>query len=310
MSGAAARDDAGETRSSPDRLSRFLRITAALLAVLLVVFGLSLLVNSQAIVGSTHQRNAHSLEVMASALEEWPRTAQNIWRARGAVAFEHDEIGPVSVTKQDCGASGPASAPAQRFFPAGMKPGEGPRYQIVGKIDGQAECFQAEVQLERLIGLSRSASRFSHVLVVAPDQEVIEQFGATRLPVSDLPPLSPVSGFARSVVASIAGEKGSADAVSASLNASPGAARLRIADTDYYAYVRPFQIFVRSGRPCPGALSDPAEVKPPPPPPATGGRERTPATRRKRQCPAMPPPSHPPQKRRHPIAAANSMPSA
>ncbi|MET0308923.1 MAG: hypothetical protein ABW023_09485 [Sphingomonas sp.] len=227
------------------------------MATLVLIFAISLLVNSQALVGSTHQRNSHGLEIIASGLEGWPATARQIASVRkfdqnDHIGIRHPDFGDLQIDRVDCGDIA-VTAARERFFPTEARPGQGPLFKVSGTIDRSDKCFTARAPLEMIAGISRSGSRFSNIVLVTPDQTVIEQLGSAKLPIAKLPNLSPVNGFARSLVSGVFGGGKVDQTGPTGLDSSPGASRIQIADTAYYAYVQPIRIADASQRICPGA---------------------------------------------------------
>ena len=97
---------------------------------------------------------------------------------------------------------------------------------------------------------------------MTPDGRVIGQLGRSRLPIVKLPEFSPVDTFARDLTGAIlVTEKPAQPGSKPTLDTNPGAARIRIADIDYFAYVRPVRID-GSGRNCPTASSSFSQQQP------------------------------------------------
>ncbi|MFD1611142.1 hypothetical protein ACFSCW_04930 [Sphingomonas tabacisoli] len=265
-----------QSRSTP--LGKLGWIVGVLIGAILLAFAAAYLINSQALVGSIHQRNAASLEIIARNLERWPRTAREIARARQpgdmGITVSHPDFGAIKIASvADCAATSPPGAPMQDgLFQQGQLAGQGTLYHVVVRVENARQpCYAAEASLQKLVGLDRSGAEFLNLLIVAPDQSVLEQFGTGRLPVAKLPPMTIVSGFARTLVQSALTDKPvSGDAPAVTLDSAPGAARVQIADAEYFAYVRPFRVADASGRPCPGTKPLDA-AKPQAPPTSLGG---------------------------------------
>lgn len=266
-------------QSPPTTLSRIgqgARVAGIALVSLGLAFGGWLLITSQLVVSSAHQRNWQGLAVIANALESWPRDL--------TVSAERQ----FSSAKQDASGEKSATAPATdlgevifhysiclekdagsaAFFEPGQRPEETTRFIVSRPLnDDKKVCFRAAVPLDRVVALDRTASGFSNVLIVAPDASVIEQVGDASLPVTKLSDLAPVLRFAKDAVVAI--DKTSSAGISTAntnvgkldtspLDSNAGVSTIRIADVSYFAYVRPFTLSGK-GQTCPG----PADTKAP-----------------------------------------------
>jgi len=245
-------------------MGRWARLLALVGVSLGLAFGIGLLINSQAMVGNTNERNRHSLEVVANVLETWPRdlalVAELNYPEQNPYKIDHPDLGHLEIDYPPCPKV--EGKPEGSLFPAGKRAEDGAQVALSGAFPSDStHCYSTTVSLARLIELPRSSSDFSHLLILAPDGTLVEQFGTPRLPMTKLDKFSPVSDFARDVAGAIekkdysAGEK-----TQVPLNSSPGETRVDIGGTDYLAYVRPVR-FARSGRNCPEQAS-PAKPAP------------------------------------------------
>ena len=252
-------------------VGRWVRIAVAVFGVLALAFGVVLLVNSQALIGNAHKRNAHRMEVISGVLEAWPRTIADIAAANYTAdkkkplfekghPFLNPELGQVTIAYRSC-RDAPDATPDDRFFPRGTRPGEGPRFALTGVLkEADDVCFSTTVPLDRLVASGRTTSDFSHLLLAAPDGTVVEQFGNGSLPMTKLTDLRPVSNFARRVTDAVLDAKNAPEPDgSVALGAAPGVAIVRVADAEYYAYVRPFRLD-RMGRACPPDRASPTQA--------------------------------------------------
>lgn len=280
-------------QKQPKRWSRWVAVAALILALLGVGFGLTVLVNSQAVIGNAHRKNAHGLEIVASDLESWPRIIREIARNQMSAALpppaaeaadsktpvfplNHPDLGRFRIEYPECSE---LLLPVgdEPYFPVGARLGEGAQLKLASELEPGtfakpgSKCFSTSVSLERLLDIKRTAPEFSNLLVTTPDGRVIAQLGETRLPTVKLPDFTPVESFTRNLGSVIlVGDKAPAEPAKGkpTLDASPGAVRIRIADADYFAYIRPVQID-GSARKCPTTS--------PPPPMGAGVPGRAPS---------------------------------
>lgn len=245
-------------------LGQWARIVAIALSSLALAFASGLLITSQAVVGSAHQRNWQDLEVLTSALESWPRDLAMIAAGsqdNGKSQVQHPDLGLITFEFKPCAEL--AASSTSPFLP-GKIAGEGARLQVVGTLpprDGEPvaqsdRCFRTAIELNRLLALDRQAPGFAALLIVTADASVVEQVGKPKLPVTTLGPLVPVVVFARNAAGALedsgkSPEKPVELSAATSLGANPGVVKVTIADIDYLAYVRPFTL---RGQPhaCPG----------------------------------------------------------
>jgi hypothetical protein len=249
------------------RLSRTARVGAIVLASLAAAFGVLLLVNSQAVVGSANDRNAHDLEIIAKAIETWPRTFGEAARlqfleapltpeedGRNSFTLVHPDLGPIKTTYGKCPAGAtnePAAAqdgaarPGQ-LFPPGERAGQGSIFKLEGRFrytpTGNEECYSTEVAMDRLVGLERTDA-LSNVVIVGADESVLVQFGSPSLPITKVPPLAAANSFAKELAAGLMLQTEKPDEQVA-LATTTGASRTRIGDRDYLVYVQPFHVDV------------------------------------------------------------------
>lgn len=254
------------------RIGQGARVAGIALVSLGLAFGGWLLITSQLVVSSAHQRNWQGLAVIANALESWPRDLTVSAERQFSIAKQDakgeksaaTDLGEVIFHYSAC----PKDAGSAAFFEPGQRPEETTRFIISRALnDDKKDCFRAAVPLDRVVALDRTASGFSNVLIVAPDASVIEQVGDASLPVTKLSDLAPVLRFAKDAVVAI--DKTSSAGISAAnsnagkldtspLDSNAGVSTIRIADVSYFAYVRPFTLS-GEGQTCPG----PADTKAP-----------------------------------------------
>ncbi len=166
---SGAKQDGGDKPASG--LPRWAQLSILLLALIFLGFGIWLLVNSQAIVGSANDRNFHNLEVAANGLETWPRDAQTLaannfnktrWEdVRGdapadafkMVSFNHPQLGRFRIYYLPAAKCDPAPTdptPASKAAPAPRAPaksgeeaaGDDFRVFELGRFAGQGPVFQ------------------------------------------------------------------------------------------------------------------------------------------------------------------------
>lgn len=257
MFAATPSASAGSASGNEAPPNRWLRLTLALGAILLLGFGVSLLISSQSILGDANRRNAANLAVIANGLETWPRTIAEIARANSkTVDIDHPQLGRITVTYDNCRSETP---PATTPFPRSDRPGAGPQLELADRFSesGQTnpQCYSASLPLEAILAVGQTVPSFSNLLIVGPDKAVLEQFGPTSLPIAKLGEISPSSNLAKDISNNLTSAQPPTPANDvAALETAPGAARLKIANDIFYAYIRPVRID-GSARPCPAAGS-------------------------------------------------------
>ena len=192
MASANSATAAATGRTEPRRWSRWLSIAALILALIGIGFGLTVLVNSQAVIGNAHKQNAHSLEIIANDLENWPRILADVAKnkyvrasetgqaslspagppaaappatrsdARALQEIRHPDLGRFRIEYESCPVRAAAPAPSQDFFPPGPRPGDREQLRLAGRFTdpaGDEICFSTSVPLDKLAPIAKSRAR-------------------------------------------------------------------------------------------------------------------------------------------------------
>lgn len=244
------------------RLGRPAGIALMIFAVLALGFGVSMLVNSQAVIGSVERRNTRDLALIAQNLEDrqsdFTRVAKLKYNPETKEPYvaRHPEFGEVRIA-YDC-----TPDPSLRLFPMGPRAGDGAQYRISGEFvpgadasgdragAGPPVCFTLLLPLSKVVALADLDTDMSNVLIVAADGTTLEQIGTERQPVVKLPVLT-APGLGIDLQKTLAsGQAQIAAPNTVDLATGSGRADLTLNGVSYRAYVQPFRMIVPRGE-CP-----------------------------------------------------------
>lgn len=235
--------------------ARWMRVAAIVFAALLAIFGVRLMLESQAEIGAVHKRNFENLNIAAQGLEGWPVSIAQVARANygsgETIEREHPDIGRYTIRFPACDA-GAAAGPV---FERGSKAGQGWVYRVSGQfVPAGADpataarvCFTTEVPLDRLVNLHRAAPDFSHLLIAGANGQVIAQLGDAALPVQKLPEIRQSGWMAKDVARTVTATPGKGvpaetAAKAIALDDLSGTGEVQIGGAAYRLYAKPFTV--------------------------------------------------------------------
>ena len=179
-----------------------------------------------------------------------------------AALFDHPDLGRYKILYMpDCARETnrlSAQRPIKTAFAPDRRAGQRASVVVTGLILNQnpkfvseagtaygpktAVCFGVSVPSDRLVPLERAAPLFSHFMIVGADGAIIQQLGASKLPIAKMTAFAPGGALARRIVETLTGASGGREPGEMSIDAIRGSAIITVAGTEYIAYVKPVAV--------------------------------------------------------------------